>query len=327
MTRSLAAGAVAAAMLCGDQPAPSASPKWFRGNTHVHTRLSDGNASPEEVVRWYREHGYHFVVLTDHNRRIDVGPLQAAFNVPGEFLVVAGVEVTDRAGRQPVHVNGLFVSRTVMPQGGSSAREALDRDVAAIAAANGIAQLNHPNGLISQPIQPEAVIGASGRLRLFEVCCADFRGGGGVLSTDELWDRVLTAGRTLFGVAADDAHRFGGEAAEAGTAWIVVRAAELSERALRDALWNGSFYATTGVRIDDYEVTSDRVVIRLSDRDSYRYRNEFIGAGGRVLARDQSFDPEYRWTGDEQYVRARIERSDGRLGWTQPIRVAPSPPH
>ena len=41
--------------------------RWFKGNTHTHTLNSDGDSTPDDVVRWYREHGYHFLVLTDHN--------------------------------------------------------------------------------------------------------------------------------------------------------------------------------------------------------------------------------------------------------------------
>src|SRR5512134_2062007 len=31
--------------------------KWYKGNTHTHTLNSDGDSSPDEVARWYREHG------------------------------------------------------------------------------------------------------------------------------------------------------------------------------------------------------------------------------------------------------------------------------
>ncbi|NIQ53587.1 MAG: hypothetical protein GWN71_09235, partial [Gammaproteobacteria bacterium] len=38
--------------------------RWWRGNTHTHTTESDGDSSPEVVARWYRDHGYHFLVLS-----------------------------------------------------------------------------------------------------------------------------------------------------------------------------------------------------------------------------------------------------------------------
>ena len=41
--------------------------RWYKGNTHTHTTESDGDSTPDVVTRWYREHGYQFLVLSDHN--------------------------------------------------------------------------------------------------------------------------------------------------------------------------------------------------------------------------------------------------------------------
>ena len=40
---------------------------WFKGNTHTHTLWSDGNDFPDMVVDWYKEQGYDFLALSDHN--------------------------------------------------------------------------------------------------------------------------------------------------------------------------------------------------------------------------------------------------------------------
>jgi hypothetical protein len=42
-------------------------PIWFKGNLHTHTLWSDGDAPPETVVNWYRQNGYKFLALSDHN--------------------------------------------------------------------------------------------------------------------------------------------------------------------------------------------------------------------------------------------------------------------
>lgn len=52
--------------LRGDYHAAEA--RWWKGNTHTHTWWSDGDSPPENVAAWYREHGYQFLVLSDHNR-------------------------------------------------------------------------------------------------------------------------------------------------------------------------------------------------------------------------------------------------------------------
>lgn len=40
----------------------------FRGQLHCHSTNSDGAQDPTTVVRTYRDAGYHFISLTDHNR-------------------------------------------------------------------------------------------------------------------------------------------------------------------------------------------------------------------------------------------------------------------
>lgn len=40
---------------------------WFKGNLHTHTLWSDGNDFPEMAAKWYADHGYNFLALTDHN--------------------------------------------------------------------------------------------------------------------------------------------------------------------------------------------------------------------------------------------------------------------
>ena len=41
--------------------------RWFKGNLHCHSYWSDGLAFPDQAVRDYREAGFDFCALTDHN--------------------------------------------------------------------------------------------------------------------------------------------------------------------------------------------------------------------------------------------------------------------
>ena len=62
---SWAGSLAAAACLCGADPA---APRWWKGNLHTHTLWSDGDEFPEVVAAWYRDRGYHFLALSEHNR-------------------------------------------------------------------------------------------------------------------------------------------------------------------------------------------------------------------------------------------------------------------
>lgn len=41
---------------------------WYKGNLHTHSLWSDGDDYPEMVADWYKNHGYHFLALSDHNK-------------------------------------------------------------------------------------------------------------------------------------------------------------------------------------------------------------------------------------------------------------------
>jgi len=44
-----------------------AAPRYWKGNLHTHSLWSDGNDFPEMIALWYRQRGYHFLALSDHN--------------------------------------------------------------------------------------------------------------------------------------------------------------------------------------------------------------------------------------------------------------------
>jgi predicted metal-dependent phosphoesterase TrpH len=119
--------------------------RWYKGNTHAHTLNSDGDSTPDEVARWYREHGYAFLVLTDHNFLTSVDGLNAVHSADERFVVVKGEEVSDRFAGRPLHINGVDVRGVVEPQGGTSVVDVLNRNVAAIRAEGGLVHINHPN--------------------------------------------------------------------------------------------------------------------------------------------------------------------------------------
>ena len=327
---------------------------WYRGNTHVHTMNNDGNVAPDGVVRWYREHGYQFVFITDHEFLTDVGPLNALFGAEGKFLVLPGQEVTQMVtdtthpgGLRQAHVNALGLNRVVMPIGsevntltarGVTLSEAYLRNFAAIRAAGGIPQVNHPNFRWSaRPADLERLSGPF----LLEVwnghpTVSNLGGrndqGELVPSAEEFWDAVLSQGKTVWAVGSDDSHDYlhlddmGSE--RPGKAWIVVRATELTADAILAAIGKGEFYASNGVILEDYTADRSSMTIAIQQPPGPRglindrlFTTRFIGKNGRVLAEVGGLKPSYRIRGDEGYVRASIIDSNGFRAWTQPINT------
>jgi hypothetical protein len=347
--------ALASALAYGDQSDPRVAKKnWYRGNTHAHTINADGNVSPDSVVRWYREHGYQFVFITDHEYLADVTPLNAVHGAAEKFLVIGGQEVTQVLiddthpdGMRHAHVNGLGVNRRVMPVGsdrgsifatGVTMAETYQRNFAGIRAAGGIPQVNHPNFRWS--VKPEDLSELTGPF-LLEIAngfpSANNLGGmdekgNVILSTEALWDVLLGAGKVAWGVGSDDSHDYlhldDPNSERPGKAWVVVRAAELTRENILEAMLKGEFYASNGVTLEDYAVNRSAMTITIKRprdpraTDDRMFTTRFIGKEGRVLGESGGLKPSYTFRGDEEYVRAVIVDSNGMRAWTQPVMLS-----
>jgi hypothetical protein len=75
---------------------------YLKGNLHAHTTFSDGRRHVAEVVARYREMGYDFLAITDHDDRIAE---DYWFNIPSgddRMLVLTGIELNYRPMSQHV---------------------------------------------------------------------------------------------------------------------------------------------------------------------------------------------------------------------------------
>ena len=303
---------------------PSAAGHWYKGNTHTHTLNSDGDSTPDDVAKWYREHGYRFLVLSDHNVLTSVDGLNAVHGAAEQFLLIKGEEVTDRFGDKPIHVNGLDVSSLVEPQHGSSVLDVVQRSVDAIRKAGGVPHVNHPNfGWAITADELKAVRND----KLLEIYnghhAVNNFGGGGVPGMEEVWDRILSSGKLIYGLADDDAHVFkqpgNPNVPGPGRGWVFVRAERLAPRPIVEALERGDFYASTGIELADYQVTDKAIAVTIKPDPYSKYRVQFIGRNGAILTETIASPAVYEFKGDELYVRAKVLESNGRFAWTQPV--------
>ncbi len=298
--------------------------QWFKGNTHTHTTMSDGDSPPEVVAKWYKDHGYRFLVLSDHNVFTDPATLSKL--VDAKFLLIPGEELTTGFLLKPVHVNGLNISRKITPLIDVTLVGTIQKNVDAVRAANGVPHINHPN--LSWTISPRDLLQINND-KLLEIFNghpgANNFGGGGWPSMEQVWDHLLTAGREIYGIAVDDAHHFQGEFApnrsNPGRGWVVVRARNLDAHEIVESLEKGLFYASTGVELDDVIVTPAQIEIRIAKRGDFKFRTEFVGNGGKILLNSDSNPAIYRLAGNETYVRAKVCNSGGFVAWVQPVFV------
>jgi len=297
---------------------------WFKGNTHTHTTESDGDSSPEYVAQWYKDHGYDFLILSDHNTLTD--PQTLAHLLDDGFLLIPGEELTSSFEDRAVHVNALNIHEVVAPRQGTTLVGTIQGNVDAARENAGVPHINHPNYVWSMGPDDLAQVEDYRLLEIFNGHpSVHNQGGGGFPGMEEVWDILLTRGKRIFGIAVDDAHHFQGEFSPArvnpGRGWVVVKAPDLSAAGLMEAMEEGRFYASTGVELEDVLVEGPRLEVRVAPKGDFKYTTTFFGTGGRVLGISHGSQAVFHLTGPEIYVRARVEDSGGAVAWVQPVFV------
>ncbi len=359
-TRGWVRGGSLALLLAGCGPAPAtvpspsngapagvtaeperARPPWQKGQLHLHSNASgDSETPPADVARWYAEHGYDFIVFTDHNRITEVP-------APDGLLVMAGIELTQNAehcepppepGMQCLlHVNGLFVGTDTAaiaslpaPQG-TGRLELYAHAIAVSEALGGVALLNHPN--FHYAAGAELLTALAGRgLTLLEVANeavdSNNQGDDAHPSTEALWDAVLSSGARVWGVATDDAHHYydapqvrqRGELAHVGDrGWVMVRAAH-EPAAIRTAIERGEFYATNGVLLREVSFDGSTLRVAVDEAAEGTHRFALIGDRGEELARERGREVAFPVPNEyDGYLRVVVSDQRGRKAWVQPV--------
>lgn len=343
----VAAPPVAAASATVAPPVPGSAARakpFLKGQTHVHSNRSyDARTPPEQVVKFYRDRGYDFLVLTDHNR-------VTALPSPEGMLVFAGVELSQNSAtcdpkpspgyRCLFHLSGLFVDPTRDAKQGEriplqfrpGRLDAYRAELAIVRELGGAPVLNHPLFHFAADARLVRSLSADG-VRHVELWNASLdqqhpaSRESAERRAEGLWDEVLTQGVRVFGVATDDAHHFADAAERARVgkfayvgdrAWIMLRA-DKTPTGVRAAFEAGDFYASTGVSLASLAHEAGALTLSVEPEAGQSYVTRFVGPSGRELARSSGLSARHELGPGGGYVRAVVEDSRGRKAWTQPL--------
>jgi hypothetical protein len=296
---------------------------WYKGNVHCHSSNSDGQLSPADTGKYYKAIGYDFLGLSDHHILTAPGTYETA-----DGLI--GIPCSEFGGVRRADVLGLWVDRAnerFYPENfdeNSPISEVYQATVDRVISANGIPVLCHP--FWHWTFNYEQIKNVTG-WNHFELCNAspdcNSMPTPGFSPADELWDNLLSNGRRVYGIATDDAHVYSKPyqpmSPHGGRGYIMAKAPTLDSNALRQAFKNGHFYASTGAELDEYLLNKKSLKLSLNIQCEQIATFDFFGHKGEQLLQEVGTVAEYKFRGDEVYVRVRIGTTSGTWLWTQPI--------
>lgn len=319
---------------------------WYKGNTHTHTNVSTGsgegdNLPTQEVVNLYALKGYDFLALTDHNT-MNCEPVKGLCILRGRKNgnLWGGCESGDWWEN---HLSAIGV--TSCPEecancfwsflGGARPKcstaenqwridQALDED--------GLVILNHPSAR-GDICWPGEEIEMGWRVDKMEA----LQGYHAVEINDSMdeWEYVLSLGRKVWGVAADDFHS--GTPGRGG--WIVVNSnsSPINATDIIENIKNGNFYSvvnTSGQDAVTLQYKSIQVlvgVVAVSFQGARTLRfidctgvlDEVTFSGDENVERSASYIPDNsaKHPMPTGYLRIEIEDDNGNIAYSQPLRV------
>ena len=274
---------------------------WFKGNTHSHSVISDGDNPPYKVVRAYHDKGYNFLLLTDHNFLVNMDTVKMPEMLRKDFIIIPGEEVTDR---KSVHTTAFNIKKYVLfcndPNKETefkkrceeiknalknpvnlSKTEILQMHVDGIIAAGGIPFLNHPN--FSEGLQVIDILPVKNlhHIELYNGHPGVYNWGkDGHIAVEAKWDSILTSGQLMYGVASDDMHDLETRSpkdANPFRGWIMVKSNELNPESIQKSVATGSFYASNSVILKNYKATSKKYHVKVDENAT---RKELFSSAG-----------------------------------------------
>lgn len=290
---------------------------WYKGDIHCHTVHSDGDSTPETLVRLAESLHFDFLAITDHNNRtqgIDLATIQT------DLMLIPGCEVTTYYGHWNIWGDGGWIDFRV-----ESAAD-LAGFIAEANARGYLASCNHP-----RPYGPDWVFPEVAGFQCVEV----WNGPWELLNSIcvEFWEAKLRKGERLTAVGGSDHHftRHNHIARLGHPTLHIYCAGQPSPARLLEALRAGHAFLSespTGVRLtlnagaammgDTVTRPADsRLTVAVRVKDGIGTRLQLVGAAGVLTEADVAADDEsFEFTLDvaqTPYVRAQvIDLAEGR---------------
>ncbi|MEG0019485.1 MAG: PHP domain-containing protein [Oscillospiraceae bacterium] len=314
--------------------------KFYKGNLHSHTTVSDGMLTPEQSIVLFKEHGYDFLSLSDHDIYTDYRNIldtEDFITLPSiEYSAVLYEDFGTKKRLKIHHLHGILGTQemqknAVKPIFGHMEKVPpllFYKEWTGPVAAQQMADMLTEHGMIltyNHPIWSrveEKEFTETKGLSMLEIFNYNTVNESNTGYDVTYWDRMLRQGKHINGFASDDNHNEG-MFDDACGGWICVKAPTLTHEDIVSNILSGNYYSSSGPEIFDFGVKDGMAWVECSPCNRINFvSGNIINDGTTVLG--EKFEDSLKGAcntlkGHETYVRIECTDKYGRTAWTNPL--------
>ncbi len=287
--------------------------QWYKGNLHMHTRMSDGQMEPGAAIELYKSKGYDFIARTEHWKVSPADEYEGILTLSGCEYNIGG---TPAEGIFHIVAIGMDAD-PLLPRPTADKPLTGQAIVNAIHSQNGLAVIAHPAWSLNTPEQILSIHRDTpfDMTEIFNSTsdlprnCRPYSG----LITDML----ASVGTFLPLSACDDVHWYNGDQCRS---FIWVHAEACTKDAILSAIRSGDFIASQGPLVDARR-EGDRIVVDCDPSVEIVFFTDSVWTDHRADIGVALTHAEYAIKPNDTFVRVEIKDHEGKYAWSQYIRV------
>lgn len=305
-------------MLAGSEIYVDRNKKYLKGNLHTHTTVSDGDYTIKEVLNIYKDNGYDFLAITDHEIFCESNEDEGITLVHGIEEASTYTKNDDRSGTY-AHFN------CFLPKDKSEVKayfyqniDDLQETVDELKNKYELVQFNHP--LFSRFLDNEHL--SLHGYDLIEIYNhKDFVEETGMSNAENLIRTMLNNHKKFLISANDDFHGpYYGVKNDRCFGGFVMVDANNDEESILHAIKDGRFYPSTGPMIKDFRRDGNTFKIGTTPVKRIIFYSNMRRCKNIFDLNDEEITQgEYELRGNEYYLWVKIIDKDGKIAWSQPV--------
>jgi predicted metal-dependent phosphoesterase TrpH len=280
---------------------------WFKGNTHIHSTLSDGGKHFVELAELYSRAGFHFLCRADHWLCSDC----AADKNQYPLLWLDGVELDGKDS------HGSYYHVVLLGKlDGITSEMGLDAAIESGRRQGALVVLAHP--FWTGNSTEESLRWNFDGTEIYNHVARWLNGKG---DSSYVWNVMLEKNPNTLGFAVDDAH-ISHEHPGWNGGWIVVNSPACSRAAIMKAIRAGNYYSSCGPIFNSIEFDGENVHVKTSPiRFARAVGRGFVGERSGSFTGPPFTSTSLKVSPESKYVYIEIEDDSGRRAWTNSLFV------